>query len=101
MTTDEPYFDGREMLVVHDAFRREFGALPDLVRGVASGDLDRAAVVAGHINLMAGLLHHHHQGEDDAFWPLLAERCPQEVAPLVQFMEIQHRYIAAIGEQVS
>ncbi len=53
--------DTRDMLVVHDSIRRQFGQAPALVRGVAAGDTDRAAVVADHVDLLGALLHHHHR----------------------------------------
>ena len=35
MNVEQLHFDGREMLMVHDVFRREFALMPALVRGVA------------------------------------------------------------------
>ncbi len=64
--------DTRDMLVVHDSIRRQFGQATLLVRGVAPGDTDRAAVVADHVDLLGALLHHHHVGEDEHVWPWLA-----------------------------
>jgi hypothetical protein len=37
----------REMIVVHNVFRRIFGDLPGLVRAVAPGDTARGGVLAG------------------------------------------------------
>jgi hemerythrin-like domain-containing protein len=101
MAKYERHFDGREMTMVHDTFRREFGLLPAVVREVADGDVARAEVVAGHIDLVAGLLHHHHQAEDDSVWPLLMVRCPEQIVPLIQLMEDQHASVAATGRKVS
>jgi hypothetical protein len=42
-TTERP--DTFEMVFVHNAYRQQFGALPGLVRDVADGDRDRAAVI--------------------------------------------------------
>ena len=86
---DQARPDTRDMLVVHTAIRREIGALPALVRGVADGDTDRAAAVGGHYALVARLLHIHHEGEDIALWPLLHERAP-EAEELVRRMEREH-----------
>jgi hypothetical protein len=44
-----PLSDARDMFAVHTMFRREYGSMPDLVRAVAAGDKQRAAVVADHI----------------------------------------------------
>ncbi|MDP9825805.1 hemerythrin domain-containing protein [Kineosporia succinea] len=82
--------DSRDMVGAHDMFRLHYGKLPALVRGVAPGDVERAGVVTGHIELLAALLHGHHGSEDDHVWPLLHERCLEEVQPLVSTMEAQH-----------
>jgi hemerythrin-like domain-containing protein len=87
--------DTREMVVVHDLFRREFGNLPGLVRGVAPGDTERAAVVVEFLRELAAGLHHHHTGEDELMWPLLLERAPMDSA-LILRMEEQHERIAEL-----
>lgn len=81
--------DTRDMLVVHQVFRREYGLLPDLVRGVPDGDSQRAAVVADHHRLVADLLHVHHTGEDLFVWPVLLDQAPA-CADLVERMQGQH-----------
>jgi len=48
MTGNEPRFDGREMPMPHDSFRREFALTPGPVRGVAADDRERAQVIAAH-----------------------------------------------------
>jgi hemerythrin-like domain-containing protein len=86
--------DTREMVVVHKAFRRELGAAPELVRGVAAGDRARAQVVGDHVQLLLDMLHHHHVSEDELLWPKLLARVPAELAPTVHLMEGQHELIA-------
>jgi hemerythrin-like domain-containing protein len=81
------------MFAAHTMFRREFGLMPGLVRAVAAGDSQRAALVADHIALVSTVLNHHHSGEDSYVWPRLLERCPQECAQLVAVMEEQHQAI--------
>jgi hemerythrin-like domain-containing protein len=83
------------MVVVHDALRREFAALPGLVSAVAPGDTARTQVVADHIHLLFTLLHHHHEGEDRVLWPVLLTRVPAEMVPVVEPMERQHGAIHA------
>lgn len=90
--------DTREMVVVHDLFRREFGNLPGLVRGVAPGDTERAGVVVEFLRELASGLHHHHTGEDELMWPLLLERCTADGA-LILRMEEQHGRIAALHDR--
>jgi Hemerythrin HHE cation binding domain len=85
-----PMADSRDMVVIHDMFRREFQAIPGLVGGVPEGDGARVAVVADHVTWMVTFLHAHHEGEDLLVWPKLLERCPAETNPLVHTMEAQH-----------
>ena len=86
--------DTRDMVVVHDSIRRQFGEAPALVRGVGPGDTARAALVADHVHLLGELLHHHHAGEDRLLWPVLQPRVPEDVAATVARMERQHDGIA-------
>lgn len=85
--------DSRDMIAVHDMYRREFASFPELVRGVAAGDRDRAALVAEHVSFVVALLHAHHGSEDDLVWPKLAERAPADVAPLLATMHADHEEI--------
>jgi len=101
MTDTATGTDTRDMLVVHDSIRRQFGAAPALVRGVAVGDTDRAAVVADHVDLLGALLHHHHAGEDRLLWPVLQPRVPADLAATVTRMEHQHEGIAAAQQAVT
>ena len=57
---EQLHFDGGEMLMLHDVFRREFALMPALVRGVAVGDHNRAQIITDHIERVSALLHHHH-----------------------------------------
>jgi hemerythrin-like domain-containing protein len=86
----------REMQMVHTGFRREFGLMPALVRGVAEGDKPRAEIVVDHVELLSLVLHHHHHAEDEHIWPRLLERCPEEIAPIVHTMEDHHERIANV-----
>jgi hypothetical protein len=93
--------DTRDMVVVHDSFRREFGRAPALVRAVAPGDTVRAAVVADHVDLLGALLHHHHTGEDRLLWPVLGPRLPAADRDTVARMESQHDGIARAQSDVT
>jgi hemerythrin-like domain-containing protein len=88
------------MVAVHVAFRREFRRAPALVRGVAAGDTARSRVVADHVRFIADMLHHHHAGEDRLLWPVLLQRVPADVAPVVELMERQHEGVAAVLTEV-
>jgi iron-sulfur cluster repair protein YtfE (RIC family) len=101
VTVPTAMFDGREMRLLHDVFRRELGLAPAAVARVAPGDRERAAEVGGHIAAVTTLLHHHHAGEDEHLWPLLVHRCPDEPAGvLVALMESQHGAVADLGERL-
>lgn len=63
-----------DMAMIHRVFRRELGALPAGIRGVAAGDVARATVLAGHAHMVLDVLHHHHEAEDVLLWPRLRER---------------------------
>jgi len=90
--------DTYEMVFVHNCFRRQFHALPGLVRGVPNGDTSRARTVVGFVDELTAMLHHHHSGEDDLMWPLLLERAPMDSA-LILRMEEQHERIAEVYQQ--
>lgn len=87
--------DTAEMVFVHNSFRKQFGNLPGLVRGVRAGDRARAAVIVEFLDQLTAALHHHHAGEDELMWPLLLERAPMDSA-LILRMEEQHERIAEL-----
>ncbi|WP_169739802.1 hemerythrin domain-containing protein [Actinospica robiniae] len=87
--------------MVHTGFRREFGLMPSLVRAVTDGDRQRVAIVADHIDLLGIALHEHHHGEDQALWPLLLERCPTDLAPVVHGMQEDHDRIAGLISELA
>jgi len=89
-TQTAPLTDTRVMPVIHTLFRRELRLAGGLLRSVTAGDTARAAVVADHLDLVGTVLHHHHTAEDDLLWPLLLERVPDDLAPIVHLMESQH-----------
>ena len=91
--------DVNEMVVIHRVFRREFAAIPQLVRRVREGDTARARVVADHLALIMAGLHMHHTGEDIVLWPLLLERAAPSTA-LVETMQDQHHRVDEYADQV-
>ena len=88
--------DVHEMVVVHRAFRREFGAAADYIRRTPDGDTRRAEIVASHLRLCMAGLEMHHTGEDIVLWPLLLERAAPSTG-LVETMQAQHH---AVDEHV-
>jgi len=99
MTDSVSYADTRGMYMVHTAFRREFGALPNLVRNVPAGDTQRSRVIGEHIDILRAYLYAHHHSEDMHLWPLLLDRGAQEVAPIVHLMEGQHENIERLSAE--
>ena len=93
MTTTANRPQTEEMVIVHTLFRTHLAALPDLVSAVPDGDRSRATDLAGWLTELLTGLHHHHVGEDELMWPVLASRAPQD-RPLVLRMEEQHSRIA-------
>ncbi|MGW0042309.1 hemerythrin domain-containing protein [Rhodococcus sp. NPDC003348] len=91
--------DVNEMVVIHRVFRREFTALPTLIRAVAEGDVARARLVAEHLALILDGLHMHHTGEDAVLWPLLQVRAAPSTA-LVETMQHQHGIVDSRTEEV-
>lgn len=94
--TGNPYADTHAMYIVHNMLRREFGLLPGLVRSVSAKDEERVRIVADHITLLCGFLHHHHSAEDEVLWPLLLARAPKEIDPVVHLVEGHHKNIEAL-----
>ena len=93
--------DTSEMPTVHTFFRREFRLAGGVVRSVAAGDVRRAQELSDHLEYVGRCLHHHHTAEDELAWPLLLERVPEELAPIVTLMESQHERVDALLQQVT
>jgi hemerythrin-like domain-containing protein len=98
--TNRPLADVRDMYMAHTMFRREIGLAPALIRGVADGDVERAAVVADHVELIETMLHHHHSSEDEHLWHRLLERAGADAKPVVRVMEEQHEAINTLVSEV-
>ena len=100
-TQTAPLTDTRVMPVIHTLFRRELRLAGDLLRGVTEGDTARAAVIADHLDLVGEILHHHHTAEDELLWPLLLERVPEDLAPIVHLMESQHGRVEQLLDEIT
>lgn len=90
--TETEWFDGREMEMVHKMFRREFGLMPKLLRGIT--DRERARIIVRHFDAITATLHHHHHSEDEDLWPLVLQRAGVAAAAPVGSMEAQHARLA-------
>lgn len=93
--------DTSEMPTIHTFFRREFRLAGGVVRAVPTGDTRRAAEVADHLEYLGRALHHHHTAEDEVAWPLLLQRVPADLAPMVELMESQHHTVDALLAEVA
>ncbi|MGW9629320.1 hemerythrin domain-containing protein [Agromyces sp. NPDC055520] len=92
---DETGCDTGDILLIHRIFRWGYRELPDLVRSVPAGDLDRAAAVGDAVALIDQGLHIHHEGEDLLLWDRLERREPG-CAVHVDVMKAQHARVAEL-----
>jgi hemerythrin-like domain-containing protein len=92
--------DTRVMNTLHTFFRREHRLAGGLLRGVPDGDTRRSRVVGQHLDFLCRALHHHHTIEDRMLWPLLLERVPEELAPVVHLMEAQHERVDGLVQEI-
>jgi len=97
--TAGPRPDTNDVRAVHGGLRREFRLFPSLlVEASAAGDAGRVAALTDHWALITGILHRHHDGEDELLWPVLVGRSPA-VADVVPLMQEQHEaMIAAMAD---
>ncbi len=82
--------DVRDMVVVHTALLREFRLAGAAVHRAHDGTRKQVDAVLTHLELMCALLHHHHTGEDELLWPVLAPRLSAAERALVDVAESQH-----------
>ena len=85
------------MYMVHTVFRREFGALPNLVWNVQVGDIQRSQIIGDHIDILSNYLYAHHHSEDIHLWPRLLDRAPREVTP--EHMCLEEQRILPLAEK--
>jgi hemerythrin-like domain-containing protein len=86
--------DTRDMIWIHNLFRRAFADAGDQIATVEEGDIERANAVTSYLGEVLWLLHAHHGAEDVLLYPLLAERAP-EFSDLYSRMETQHEAVAS------
>ncbi len=96
--------DQTGMYVMHHAFRRDLARFEAAVRQTPVGEAGTWAALGRRWDRFATVLHHHHEVEDDAIWPVLvahAERLgePASLATLAA-MEAEHEDIDPALEAV-
>jgi hemerythrin-like domain-containing protein len=95
--TDDAATDTSDMLAVHQAFRKAFGAAGELVGSVPAEDVFRRDLVGNFFDNVIRFLHVHHNGEEVLIWPKLSERCPDQAAAITQSLE-QHQAVIGLME---
>ncbi len=86
---EHPRPDVSDMYAVHGVFRDTLGAAPRLVGGISPDDEERVALIANYYDNVLSFLEAHHGGEEALVFPLLRERCADQLA-LVEQMAEQH-----------
>jgi hemerythrin-like domain-containing protein len=86
--------DTSGLILVHRIFRWLYRELPQLIREVEPGDLDRAAIVGTYAQLDFFALHLHHETEDTVLWDRLTTRDPGCAAHVDQ-MRAQHAEVSS------
>ena len=81
------------MYVMHHAFRRDLRVLTRAVAVTPLGDLVAWRELHRRWRLFACVLHHHHTGEDEGYWPLLAGRVTEAERPALVDVEAEHHLI--------
>lgn len=92
MTNTRP--NTENMVIIHQCFRDQFGALPALILGIDDGDSPRARILVDFLIELTTALHYHHVAEDEALWPLLLSRADDSSTILK--MEEQHERIGEL-----
>lgn len=94
--------DVSDMKAVHQALRDTLDGAGALVGSAPSGDSERVALISNLYENVLSFLHAHHQTEEDLVFPLLRERCPQELA-VVDRAAAQHEEVrvAVDGAEVA
>lgn len=86
--------DTRDMISIHDAFRRAFGEAPGQIASLTGDDTEGMQRLASYLGEVLWFLHAHHVGEDELLYPLLVERAPEHRETFSR-MDAQHRAVAA------
>jgi hemerythrin-like domain-containing protein len=94
MSDSQALTDTRDMVGIHNTFRRALSEAPAQIKTVPDGDHERADQLGSYLGEVLWLLEVHHKGEDQLLYPLLEQRAPEETE-LFQRMEAQHAAVHA------
>ena len=81
------------MYLSHHAFRRDLAAFAAAVPVTPIEDRATWRALAARWEVFAGVLHHHHAGEDQWVWPFLMERAEPADRAVLEAMEAEHAEI--------
>lgn len=87
-----------ELIAVHTIMRRSTALVVDALQALIDGRPVRVPTLVKLINWQAGFVHHHHESEDELFWPVLRGRFPEVVAQL-DALSVEHDKLdGALGQ---
>ncbi len=89
-----------ELIAVHTIMRRSTALVVDALQALIDGRPVRVATLAKLIDWQAGFVHHHHESEDELFWPVLRARFPEVVAQL-DALSVEHDKLDGALERLS
>jgi hypothetical protein len=78
----------------HAALRRDLERATNSLTAARHPTPAERAALAEHVDLVLGLLHHHHTGEDTGLWPLVRRRAP-DLGSQLDMMEAEHASVAS------
>lgn len=92
----QEFADNRLYLVVHQALRRILGRFVNATERRDPQTL--APLLVDRWGTFVRLLHHHHEGEDEKFFPAIASASPQS-KPLIAKLEAEHQELVPLLDQ--
>ena len=98
MSEGPPKPDTSEMINVHQALRDSLGAAPLLVGGIDPSDADPCALIGDYYENVLAFLAVHHHGEELLMFPLLRDRCPEQVRAIDRVSAQHHDVDGAVAE---
>jgi len=88
--------------LVHAAMLRDVQRLADLAERIAAGatdvSRDRAHAVRDYLRQLFSAITHHHEGEDDIVWPVVADRVADSAA--MGQLTVDHEQLDPLFDQV-